>query len=128
VEGYVQILLSTAPIDDRSGTDNACTGRPGHLDRLAGRHARGDHVLHDEHALPWRQRKSAPKHEPAVLTLGENGPDAQRSPDFLPDDDAPEGGRQHDLRVQASGLCRNFGTTGLGFGRMLQNEGTLQIA
>ena len=127
IEGNVQILLAPAAIDDRCGPDD---GRPcglGDLDRLAGRHASRDHVFHDEDALPWLQRKPSSKHEPAILTLSKNRPYTQGSPDFLSDDNAPQGGRQHDLWAQVANPVCDPGATGLRFAGMLQDKGALKV-
>ena len=127
IEGNVQILLSPAAVDDRCGPNDSRPCGLGDLGRLAGRHASGDHVFHDENALPGLQRKASPKHESPILTLSKNRSYTQGSPDFLSDDNTPQGRRQHDLRAQVPNPVRDPGATGLRFGGMLQDKGALQV-
>ena len=84
-------------------------------------------VLDDQDPFTGRERETAPQHQLAVLSFGEDGADAERPPDFLPDDDAAERRREHDLRTEATHAVGNFRSAGLGFGRVLQDQGALQI-
>ena len=103
-------------------------GRARHLDRLAGRPAGRHDVLDDQHPFAGREREAAPQHQLAVLSLGEDGADAERAPDLLTDDDAAERRRQHDLGVEAAHAGGDLRSAGLGLGRVLQHQRTLQVA
>ena len=93
--------MAAAAIDDRRGADDRRPGGAGHGDRLAGRTAGGQHVLDDQHAVGRRQGEAAAQRQGAVGALREDGADVQRAADFLADDDAAEGRRQHDCRRRA---------------------------
>ena len=123
----VQVLLAPAAIDDGCRTDDGRTCRSRDLHRLASRTPGRDYIFNDEHALPWLEREAAPQHQLAVLTFRKDGPHPERPSNFLADDNAPEGWRQDDLRVQLSNLGRNLLAAGFSFAWVLEDQRALQV-
>ncbi len=128
MEWNVEPLIAAAAIDDGRRADNDGAGRASDLDRLARRSARGDDVLDDEDALPGREREAAAQRETAVLPFCEDGPHPERAPHLLPDDDSAESRREDCLHAQIADAVREERAAALGFGRVLEHEGALQVA
>jgi hypothetical protein len=128
VERNVEILVTTAPVDDGCRAHDRRARCARDVDRLACRQTGCDDVFHDKDALSRLQRKAAPKHQLAVLTFGKNGPDAKGPAHLLPDDDATQRGRQYDLGAQISNFRPNLTATGFRVAGMLQDKRTLQEA
>src|SRR6185503_14069952 len=95
--------------------------------RVLRRTARRDHVLDHENFLTRGNRESPPQRQLAVLPLGKNRSNTKRTADLLPDDDAAERRRQDHVRRKRTHMFGNRRSTRLGFGRMLQDERTLQV-
>src|SRR6185503_194752 len=98
---HVQALLTTAAVDNRRGPNHLRSRCAGDINRLPRRSSGRDDVLNDQHLLTRRERKSAAKHQLAVLPLGKEGPDSKGATDLLPNHNSAKRWRKDDLRAQA---------------------------
>ena len=128
VERDVEARLPAASVDDRRGADHLPARGDRHLDRLARRAARREHVFDDEHAIVAREHEPAPQREHAVLPFGEERADAERARHLMADHDAAERRRQDDGRAQRLGRDGNLAAECFGVDGMLQHERALQVA
>jgi len=120
--------LAAAAVDDRHRCHDLRPGGGGHLDRLAGRPARRHHVLDHDNALGVCQAEAPAQPESAILALGENRPGAERPAHLVPDDQPAEGRREDRGRPQVADPVGQRAPESLGMGRMLQDEGALEVA
>ena len=128
MKGHVQTLVAAAPIDDGRRADNASAGHTSHVDSLAGGTASRHDILDDQDSIGGVQGKTAPQRQRAVLPFGKDGANPKRPCDFMTDDNATEGRRQNHAWREAPNAVGDTGTAGLSLARMLQDQGTLQVA
>src|SRR5262245_52794807 len=128
VKWDVDPLLAAATVDDGGGADGHATGRACDVDRLLRRAACRNDVLDYEHLFTRGNRKSSPQRQFAVLPLGKNRSNTQRTTDLLTDDDTAERRGKHHIRRQCPNAIGDLCATCLGFGGVLQDERTLQVA
>ena len=78
-------------------------------------------------SVPLRSTMAPAQLEAAVLPLGKNGAHAQSPPHLMPDDDAPERGREHDRNAERPNEVSDSRAEEARTLRILQNERALEI-
>ena len=127
MERHIEPRRAPAAIDNRRGADDL-RSRPGRdLQGLPRGAARREHVFDDEHAIALAEREAATQGEDALLPLGENGAHAERTADFLADDDAAERWRESHRRPQVARALADGAPERFRVPRILQHERALQI-
>ena len=128
MERHIEPRRAAATIDNRRGADDLRSRRLRDLHGLSRGAARREHVLDDEHAIPLAEREPTTQHERAVVAFGENGAHAERTADFVADDDTAERGRQNHRRLQIARAVADGTPQRFRVRRMLQHKRALQIA
>jgi hypothetical protein len=127
VKRNVDALFTAAAIDDGGGADDARPGGARDVDGLLRRSSGCHDIFDDENLFTWHDRKAPSKRQLAVLPLGKNRPNAERTANLLTDHDSTKRGGQHDVGRERTDAFRNRRTTRFGFGGMLQHKRALQV-
>lgn len=124
--------VSTAPINDRSGSHNNTTVRPDNVDGLLNPAPAGDNVLSNEKTLSRGDLKAAQDKTSIPILLHKDMTGAEMTGDFLADDNATYG-RGDDsrhpsihLRVVRAEFIGQFTTDASGDGRILKEKCALE--
>jgi hypothetical protein len=100
-EGTTEIrLLHATPIDDDSGCDHVATVCRDNVDGLLDATSARNDVFRDEETLVRRNGEAAAQDEATIFFLGKNVTFAQRSGNFLANNNATKGGRDDALAVE----------------------------
>jgi hypothetical protein len=87
MRGNTEVQCAAAAVHDRSGAHNPRPRCLGHVDCLARRLARGEHIFDHQDTIVCSERKAAPESERcASRSLGENCTDTERARHLVADD------------------------------------------
>ena len=127
MKGDIERCPTATAIDDCRSAHHVRTSGARNFDCLLRRAACRHHVFDHEDAVAGRKGETAPQRQRAILAFCEDGTNAERSTDFLADDDAAERGGQDNAGVEGAYALRNGRAARLRVSRMLQHERALKI-
>jgi hypothetical protein len=126
-EGAAEVRsLAAAAIDDHADARDLSAVGSDDVDRLLHTAAASDHVFGHDESLVRRDLKAASQDQAARLFFRENVPFAQRSADFLSDNDSAQGRGNHRVTVKVAQFIRETAANFRGDIGVLEEQGALE--